>query len=141
MSGKVHTLDPYKILCSPTRRKILLRCAAVESSATEVAEETGEKFHTVAAHFRVLAESGFIKLVDTDRRLGGLQKFYRLDTEGLARAAGSEGEDLILALVAVARAARAQRIPESLQRSLLNVGRMLELVAPANLEQVAGGRA
>jgi len=141
MSATAKRMGLYDALGAPLRRSILFRCAAVESCVNEVAEETGANYHTVAAHFRLLADSGFLKLVDVDRRKGGLQKFYRVDFDAVAEAdvEESEGDELLVALLAVSRAARCTRIPESLQRSLVNVGRMLELAAPSNLEGVVTG--
>lgn len=49
----------------------------ITASPTELAELFEEDFQKVAEQVRILKKAGFIELVETDRRRGGTQFFYR----------------------------------------------------------------
>lgn len=125
--------DFYRAIGHPLRRRILFQCAAAEACATELADLFEAPFKKVYAQMRLLDEAGLLTLVDTDVRQGGTQKFYRF-VPGMH---GDAGDDLRGAFLVVERLAHCEQIPESLQRSLLNVGKMLELVvAPSPVIEV-----
>jgi len=71
------------VTCS-LRHEILMILTAREACPKEVAEELGEKLHTVMYHFRWLSGQKpklnsvpFIEMVGTDRRLGGIQHLWK----------------------------------------------------------------
>jgi DNA-binding transcriptional ArsR family regulator len=67
----------FKALSHPLRYRILTVLQERIASPTELAETLEEDRYTVARHVRDLAEAGCIELVDTDRRKGGTQHFYK----------------------------------------------------------------
>jgi DNA-binding transcriptional ArsR family regulator len=127
-----------KALSFPKRHDIYAILTAREACPKEVAEELGMKLHTVMYHFRCLAgkERGysvpFIEMVDTDRRLGGIQHLWKaidMPLVGIeeAKVQGRQEREETSALILrriqddVARAAEAGTIDAHSQRSLLRM--------------------
>jgi DNA-binding transcriptional ArsR family regulator len=70
----------HKALSHPTRYRIMMVLGEREASPKELSEELEEDFLRVAEHVRQLRDWDLIELVDTDRRRGGKQHFYRART-------------------------------------------------------------
>lgn len=87
-------LKAVKLLAHPERYRLMILLTDREACPTELAEITGYDFKRVCKHVRLLEEKGFIELVDTDHRRGGVQHFYRATTQTLISTSASE--DLIL---------------------------------------------
>ncbi|MGV1047732.1 MAG: hypothetical protein ACOYD4_04285 [Solirubrobacterales bacterium] len=67
----------FKALSHPLRYQLMMVLGEREASPKELAEILGEGFHKTWEHVRLLEGWGLIELVDTDRRRGGTQHFYR----------------------------------------------------------------
>jgi DNA-binding transcriptional ArsR family regulator len=73
----------HKALSNPLRHRILIVLDERVASPKELSEELDEPLETVAYHVRYLAgktpasDEPLIELVDTDRRRGGTQHFYK----------------------------------------------------------------
>jgi DNA-binding transcriptional ArsR family regulator len=70
----------FKALSNPLRYQVMMILGEREASPKELAEALGEGFHKTWEHVRLLEGWGLIELVDTDRRRGGTQHFYRAKT-------------------------------------------------------------
>lgn len=70
----------FKALSHPLRYRLMMILGEREASPKELAELLGEGFHKTWEHTKLLEEWGLIELVDTDRRRGGTQHFYRAKT-------------------------------------------------------------
>lgn len=67
----------FKALGHPLRYAILTIASDHPVSPTELSEMLEEPFQKVYSQVRVLTEDGLLELVETDRRLGGEQHFYK----------------------------------------------------------------
>jgi DNA-binding transcriptional ArsR family regulator len=70
----------FKALSHPLRYQLMMIFGEREASPKELAEVLGEGFHKTWEHVRLLEGWELIELVDTDRRRGGTQHFYRAKT-------------------------------------------------------------
>lgn len=72
-------LDPVllKAIGHPLRHRILMALSERVSSPRRVASDLGEPLGRVSHHVRVLSRIGAIELVDTVRRRGAVEHFYR----------------------------------------------------------------
>lgn len=62
--------DSFGVLAEPTRRRILDRLRASESSVAELVEALGVSQPAVSKHLRVLRDAGFVTCrVDAQRRI------------------------------------------------------------------------
>lgn len=71
----------HKAMAQPLRHRVLIILREREASPKEISDELGEPLGNVAYHVRQLAKAGLIELVDTDKRHGGTQHFYRATVE------------------------------------------------------------
>jgi DNA-binding transcriptional ArsR family regulator len=85
--AKLTKLQVSKAMSLPLRHRVLVILREREASPKEISEDLDEALGKVAYHVRKLANAGLIELVDTDRRRGGTQHFYKavvdtfIDTE------------------------------------------------------------
>jgi DNA-binding transcriptional ArsR family regulator len=66
-----------KAMSHPIRFQALTILNERVASSKEIAEEVGETIGAVAYHVRVLLDLGAIELVETKRRRGAIESFYR----------------------------------------------------------------
>jgi DNA-binding transcriptional ArsR family regulator len=83
-----------KALSHGLRFRIITILSDREASPKELAESLGADIRRVCEQIDVLEDLGMIELVDTDRRLGGVQHFYRAIERSLLGTPESAGIDL-----------------------------------------------
>jgi len=71
------TLDQIKVLSHPLRMKILEALSRKPMTTMQVAEKLGEKPTGLYHHVDLLEEAGFIKLVNTRKKRGTVEKYYK----------------------------------------------------------------
>ena len=67
--------DAFAVLAEPTRRRILARLRAADSSVNELVEALGVSQPTMSKHLKVLREAGFVS-----SRVATQQRIYRIET-------------------------------------------------------------
>ena len=102
------TLVQRKALAHPLRHRIQIVLDTREASPTELSEVLDEDFYNVCYHVGKLKEAECIQLVDTDKRRGGTQHFYRaivrpildtVDAEDLPRLLREDGSAAVVPLI------------------------------------------
>ena len=77
--SQVDTLDPriVKAVSHPLRHRVLSRLSEGVASPKEMAREFGEPLPRLSYHVNVLREIGCLELVDTAKRRGATEHYYR----------------------------------------------------------------
>jgi DNA-binding transcriptional ArsR family regulator len=68
---------PSQLLAHPLRDRLLFEYQGEAISPSDVARRTGERLNLVSYHTGVLAKAGWLELVRTERRRGGIARLYR----------------------------------------------------------------
>ena len=71
------TLDQIKVLSHPLRMKILEALSRKPMTTMQVADKLGEKPTGLYHHVNLLEKAGFIKLIDTRKKRGTVEKYYK----------------------------------------------------------------
>lgn len=71
------TLEQIKVLSHPLRLRILESLSRKPMTTMQVAEKLGEKPTSLYHHVDLLEEAGFIELVNTRKKRGTIEKYYR----------------------------------------------------------------
>jgi len=72
-----------RVLAHPLRGRILLEYAGGLTCPSDVARTLARPLNVVSYHTRVLARTGFVELVRTERRRGATTHHYRATIEGV----------------------------------------------------------
>jgi DNA-binding transcriptional ArsR family regulator len=73
---------PSRLLAHPLRHRVLLEYQSEPSSPSEVARRLGEPLNLVSYHSGVLLRHGWLELVRTEHRRGGVAHVYRATSPG-----------------------------------------------------------
>lgn len=77
---ELHEADLFKALAHPVRKRIIKALARRDASPKQLSDEFGVAIANVTYHARRLEEFGVIRLVDTARRRGAIEHYFRLET-------------------------------------------------------------
>lgn len=83
MAKPIRTLRQVKALAHPLRLRILEELAAAPHTPKQVAGILGRKPTGLYHHVRVLEEAGLVRVTETRRKRGTIEKYYRAVASGV----------------------------------------------------------